>query len=94
MKYRGKGINWTEAEDKAILDGKMPSGRVPTQVYNRRSKLKKNFGNVTRQLCRTLLWRLDYMARMGLFVESDGRFFEWVWRSIKRKCYNTNDKEI
>lgn len=85
MKYRGKGINWTEAEDKAILDGKMPSGRVPSQVYNRRSKLKKNFGNVTRQLCRTLLWRLDYMARMGLFLESDKKFFDNFAGAIKKK---------
>lgn len=85
MKYRGKGINWTEAEDKAILDGKMPPGRVPTQVYNRRSKLKKNFGNVTRQLCRTLLWRLDYMARMGLFLENDKKFFDGVVAAIKKK---------
>lgn len=85
MKYRGKGINWTEAEDKAILDGKMPAGRVPTQVYNRRSKLKKNFGNVTRQLCRTLLWRLDYMARMGLFLESDKKFFDNFATAVKKK---------
>jgi hypothetical protein len=85
MKYRGKGINWTEAEDKAILEGKMPSGRVPSQVYNRRSKLKKNFGNVTRQLCRTLLWRLDYMARMGLFLDSDKKFFDGIVSAIKKK---------
>ena len=85
MKYRGKGINWTEAEDKAILDGKMPAGRIPSQVYNRRSKLKKNFGNVTRQLCRTLLWRLDYMAKMGLFLESDKNFFGNAAAAIKKK---------
>lgn len=85
MKYRGKGINWTESEDKAILEGKMPPGRAPTQVYNRRSKLKKNFGNVTRQLCRTLLWRLDYMTKMGLFAESDKKFFYVVASRIKKK---------
>ena len=85
MKYRGKGINWTPEEDKAILDGKMPTGRVPSQVYNRRSKLKKNFGNVTRQLCRTLLWRLDYMAKMGLFLESDKNFFGNAATAIKKK---------
>ena len=85
MKYRGKGINWTPAEDKAILDGKMPPGRVPSQVYNRRSKLKKNFVKVTKQLCCTLLWRLDYMAKMGLFLEGDKKFFDGIVTAIKKK---------
>ena len=85
MKYRGKGINWTPAEDRAILDGKMPAGRIPSQVYNRRSKLKKNFGKVTKQLCRTLLWRLDYMTKMGLFLESDKKFFDGIVAAIKKK---------
>lgn len=85
MKYRGKGIKWTEAEDRMVLEGNAPEGRSPSQVYNRRCKLKRNFSAVTMKVCRGLLWRLDYMKRMGLLKEDDKRFFYNVGSAIRKK---------
>jgi hypothetical protein len=31
------------------------------------------------------LWRLDYMAKMGLFIESDKKFFDGMVAAIKKK---------
>ena len=85
MNYRGKGIRWTEDEDRIVLNGGIPEGHTPSQVYNRRSKLKKNFGEVTRTMCRNLIWRLEYMTRMDLFKGNDKKFFYHISKLINKK---------
>lgn len=84
MNYRGKGIKWTEEEDKQVLNGEAPEGRTPSQVYNRRSKLKRNFSEVTRKLCYNLIWRLEYMRKMKLFKKNDKEFFLGISRTIQK----------
>lgn len=85
MKYRGKGIGWTESEDEQILNGEMPKGRTASQVYNRRSKLKLEFGVKTMSMCRNILWRLDYMRRMDLFKPDSRRFFKHFAESVQKR---------
>lgn len=84
MKYRGKGIRWTESEDRMVLEGQSPEGRTPSQVRNRRSKLKLNFGHVTIALCGKLLKRVDYMSRMDLFKPQERKSLRTFADSIKK----------
>ena len=90
MKYRGKGIKWTEAEDREVLEGKSPKGRTPSQVYNRRCKLKMQFSDVTRKLCNKLLWRLEYMMKMKLNKQNDRKFFTDAAGRMLEICYNSS----
>lgn len=65
MKRRGKGINWTTEEDKAVLSGRNAEGKTPQQNADRRYKLRKFYGASVARLAATLDGRLKFLQQTG-----------------------------